>query len=1216
MNAQSHPLILLALLAFVALSETSSAQRATVVNTENIVQTAIGGKGWAAASADQNLAVGDRIRTRQRSRATLRLTDLYTMRLEQFTTVEIATGLFDEGKPRLDVGAGAAFIFSREKSGEIDIKTPAANGAMRGTQLFVQVAADGTSSFQVLEGQVELANEQGSLLLDSGEAGEATPGRAPKRTAVIEASNLLQWALYYPAVLDPDEAGMTDDEKQTVAKSLAAYRAGDLLGALEALPANPPQGSGGRLYHAAVMLGVGRLDEAEKVLKAVPAEDPGRRAITRMTDAVKFRERGAWLNESLATAGEAMAESYYRQSRSDLKGAREAARIATERSPRNGYTWTRLAELEFSFGRTNEAREALARGLEFTPRNARVHALQGFIHSANNEIEAARASFEEAVRLDGSFGNGWLGLGLTKTRRGDLAGGRADLQTAATVEPTISMFHSYLGKAFSMENKPLEARKDLDLARKLDPNDPTPLLYSALELQQQNRINEAIGDMGESIRLNDNRRVFRSQLLLDQDRAVRGANLARIYQDAGMQDVAVREATRAVESDYTNPSAHLFLANSFDALRDPTRTQLRYETPWFNELLLSNLLSPVGGGPLSQFVSQQEYSKMLESDGIGASFLTELRSDGESRTTASVFGNHGNVSFGLDYYLREGDLDRPYSDGRLEEFYGQLKWQPTPDDIFYFLGKWQQAESGDNFQTFDNRPLEPGLDFEEDQKPGLLLAGWNHRWAPGSHTLFLGGYLSADQVLRNPTSTQLLVDRDSTGLRPGFIQTTGFVDEFTDPSLNNATPPSVGFGPDGESLVYSGDLLRAIRPYLGTGDVLDVSGEPFDFETHRSFEIYTSEIQHIQQSERNLLIAGGRFQTGQFETDTMMSVDRPNFTGGFETPAVMQSTEVDFERMSLYAYDYWNVLPNLTLIGGLAWDRIEYPENFRNPPVSDKQRTDDKLSGKLGFTYVPSRWVTLRGAYAEGLGGVIFDESVRLEPVQIAGFNQAYRTVISESIAGSVETPEYEIWGLSAEGSLTTRTWWGISFNRIGQDVDRTRGVFTGYNEALFLSTPAYFADDTRERLEYEEQSLTFTLNQLLGDRFSVGAGIRFTCSELQTTLPDLAGQSFADVTDEATLTEIMLSANWNSPTGLFARVEANYYHQDLDDDPARGLIRSGDSFWQFNALAGYRFNQNQCEIAAGVLNIGGTDYQLSSLNPRNEIVRDRTAVLTLRMSF
>lgn len=1194
------------------------AEQATILETVNIVQSsARGTSGWTAAKTDEKLAVGDRIRTRQRSRATLRLSDLYTMRLEQFTTVEIVPGLLGTDKPRLDLGAGAAFIFSREKSGEIDIKTPAANGAMRGTQLFVQVAEDGTSHFQVLEGSVELGNGSGKLMLNAGEAGEASPGRAPRRTAVIEAVNLLQWALHYPAVLDPDELGMSSGGSKVAAKSLAAYRSGDLLGALEKYPASTPGSKGDRLFRSAVLLGAGRLDEARKGLAGIPAQDSGRRAIERLADAVKFREGDQWADADLRTAGEAIAESYYRQSRSDLAGALDAARIATRIRPENGFAWTRVAELEFSFGRTRQARTALESALEFTPCSARAHALRGFILSADNRIDEARAEFEEALRLDPSFGNAWLGRGLTKTKRGDLAGGRADIQTAATVEPTISVFHSYLGKALSMENKPLEAGKDLDLARRLDPNDPTPWLYSAIEKQQRNRINEAIGDLNESILLNDNRRVYRSQFLLDQDRAVRSSNLAQLYQDAGMRDVAVREATRAVEVDYTNSSAHLFLANSYDSLRDPRRVQLRYETPWFNELLISNLLSPVGGGPLSQFVSQQEYSKMLESDGIGASVLSELWTNGESRTATSVFGTHGNVSYGIDYYLREGDMDRPDSNARLEEIYGQFKWQATPDDIFYFLGKFQDQKSGDNFDNYDNVPTEPDVKFEEQQDPGLLLAGWNHRWAPGSNTLFFGGYLSAEQTLRNPNSSQLLVERDSAALRPGFITSNQFgFDVFTDPALNNANPLAVGFGPDGESLIYSGDLLRAIRPYLGSGDVISAQSAPFDFETHREWGIYTAELQHILQTDRNLLIAGGRMQAGEFETQARLLAARPNFLGGFETPAVEQSQTEDFNRASLYLYDYWNVLPDLTLIGGVAWDRIEHPENFRYPPLGDGQRDDDGFSGKFGFNYVPCRWVTFRGAYAEGLGGVTFDESVRLEPVQIAGFNQAYRTVISESLAGSVETPRYEIYGLSAEGSLPSRTWWGLSWNMIEQDVDRSRGIFTGYSAGVFPSTPAYFADNTTEHLDYEEQSITFTLNQLLGDQFSAGAGLRVTRSELHTTLPELIGAgAFTDITDEATLSELMFNLNWNSPTGLFARIEANYYHQDLDDDPTVPP-RSGDSFWQFNALAGYRFLDNRCEISAGVLNIGGTDYNLSPLNPREEILRERTGVLQMRMTF
>jgi hypothetical protein len=187
----------------------------------------------------------------------------------------------------------------------------------------------------------------------------------------------------------------------------------------------------------------------------------------------------------------------------------------------------------------------------------------------------------------------------------------------------------------------------------------------------------------------------------------------------------------------------------------------------------------------------------------------------------------------------------------------------------------------------------------------------------------------------------------------------------------------------------------------------------------------------------------------------------------------------------------------------------------------------------------------------------------------------------------------------------------------IEQDVDRSRGIFTGYSAGVFPSTPAYFADTTAERLDYEEQSLALTVNQLIGNEFSVGAGFRLTRSELGTTLPELAGAGpFANLEDEATLSEVMLSANWNSPTGLFARVEANYFSQDLEEDPSRLPVRSGDSFWQFNALAGYRFNENRCEVSAGVLNIGGTDYQLGPLNPRAEIVRDRTAVLRVRYSF
>ena len=1225
MTTQTTVTMLAGLFVSAALTVVARSQNAIVVEIENIVQTSTGGKAaWVMATPKQSLAVADRIRTRQRSRATVALTGLYMVRLDQFTTLEITPRLVGARKPTLDLSGGAAFIFSRERHGEIDVRLPAANAALRGTQLFAQVLPGGKSRIQVLEGQVELSNAAGKIMLEPGEAGEVSPGHAPHRTAVLEANNILQWALYYPAVLDPDELGLRAGKSTNLEKSLAAYRRGDLLEAVARLPGQAPVGTAPRLYQAGVLLAVGRLDEARGLLVGVPRDHPGRQALERLIAAVLHRPVTDWRPDSIKTAAAALAESYDLQSQGKLEPARVAAARATELAPLNGYAWTRLAELEFSFAHDKAARAAIDKAQSLSPDNARTHALRGFILSAENRIADARAEFDRSIRLDGGFGNGWLGLGLTKIKQGDLAGGRADLQTAATVEPTMSIFHSYLGKAMSQDGRQAEAAKDLKLARKLDPNDPTPPLYSALENERNNRTNTAIGDLDESIRLNDKRRLYRSEFLLDQDRAVRSANLARIYQNSGMKDVAVREATRAVESDYTNGSAHLFLANSFDARRDPDRILLRYETPWFNELLLANLLSPVGGGPLSQFVSQQEYSKLLEADGLGGSFTTEWRSNSDLRSTASIFGTHGNVSYGIDASYRNNPGERPHSAMDLKELYGQLKWQATPDDIVYFLGKWSAQNNGDMFQNYANKAESPGFKFDENQQPGLLLAGWNHRWAPGSNTLFLGGWLSVDQSLSDPASNQLLIHRDTSGMHPGFLQTNSLQqEEFTDPSLRN----SVGPGTDGESLVYSPNLLRAIAPYIGTGTLETVANGTFGFQTRRRIDIASAELQHIYQTDTNTLLFGGRWQQGRIETDATLTFIRPTYAGGFSLPAADQHFESDFQRFGLYLYDYWKVLPQLTLIGGGTWDSINHPDNFRNPPINDTQRQDQRLCGKFGFTYEPSRDFTLRGMAASGLGGLTFDESLRLEPTQLAGFNQAYRTVISESLVGSVEAPYYQTFGLSAEGHFDTRTWWGVAVNLIKQDVTRTLGAFTGYDSQAFASydgsgnliqnqTLAYFPSGTTQQLDYREASLAITLNQLIGDEFAVGLGYHLTRSELHTVYPQLQPMPGTNLTDKATLQELSLYANWNSPTGLFAHVEANGYHQSLDDDPARHLNRSGDSFLQFNAWAGYRFDHNMCEIAAGVLNIGNSDYQLSPLTPYGQIPRDRTFFMTARMSF
>ena len=542
--------------------------------------------------------------------------------------------------------------------------------------------------------------------------------------------------------------------------------------------------------------------------------------------------------------------------------------------------------------------------------------------------------------------------------------------------------------------------------------------------------------------------------------------------------------------------------------------------------------------------------------------------------------------------------------------------------MFYALIKWQNEKSGDLLQDYDNRPGNAGLRFEEKQTPGLLLASWNHRWSPGVHTLFLGGRLAADQVLTAPGTDQLLLQRDPAYLQLGFLQSDGNGGlEYSSATLRNATVPPVSQNPDGSQKV-SADFQSGIAPFLGLGPVTGVYSDKFDFATQRKFEIYSAEIQQIWQSRRQTLLLGGRWQGGPFDTKARLDLRDPAVASFFTSPAALQDVSVDFERRSVYAYDFLTVVPGLTLIAGGSWDLLKHPDNFRNPPVDDRQDKTEKTSGKFGFTFSPSPWFTLRGVYLEALGGVTFDESVRLEPVQLAGFNQAFRTVISESVAGagSVEAPVYRNRGLSIEGSLPTRTWWGASFNLLTEDVQRTVGAFDLLTVPDLPHGIPILPAGTTEALAYREEVFTAGVNQLIGSEFAVGAGYRHTRSDLHyraTQIPVSLAAS-AERFDVAALHETTFNANWNSPAGWFARTEANWFVQDLGGTIGGqpGNTPPGDDFWQINLQAGLRFHRNQREVTVGVLNFTGRDYHLSPLSSMPELPRARTFFLRCRVSF
>lgn len=1117
----------------------------------------VGATIWSPGTTNQTLQVGDRLRTGLRSRATVRLSNLSVLRVNELTTLQIQAPSAPGKQAGLDLKSGAAYFLSRDRPTETEFRTPLASGAIRGTEFHLAVAENGRSVVTLIEGVIALSNEHGAVDLTSDEEATVEPGQAPTKTAALYTMNTIQWCLYYPAVLDVDEIGLSASEQETLADSITAYRSGDLLQALALFPGDrAPASNPGRVYYATLLLGVGQVGEAENQIGT--DESRPAKALRRLIATVKQQPAGA---ADFQTASEWMAESYVLQADGLLEDARNSALDATEKSPNFGFAWARLAELEFSFGRVPEALAALDKALQLSPRNAQAVALKGFLLAAQNKIPAAREQFENAIALDGALGNAWLGRGLVRIRSGDATGGREDLQVATTLEPQRALLRSYLGKAFANANDAKRALKELALARKLDPNDPTAWLYSALLKQQENEVNDAVRDLEKSKELNDNRHLYRSRLLLDQDRAVRSANLAQVYRDGGMDDWSVREAGRGLSADYANYSAHLFLAESYDALRDPNQTNLRYETPWFSELLVSQLLAPVGAGNLSQYVSQQEYSKLFTQDGFGLSSSTEYRSSGDWFERASQFGTFGNTSYALDFEYRSQNGQRVNNDLEQKTFYAKLKHQFTPQDSLFFGLLAEDREFGDVAQYYNQDGTIPGVSApsptfraEEDQSPNLFL-GYHHEWSPGSHTLFLAGRLDDTLAYNDPNSRIL------------FYRYTSF-----------------------------------------TRQPFSIAVLPFVIDYERGFEAYTAELQHIQQIGRHTLVAGARYQIGW--ADTRSQVDYP-----FNVPSLisMQDFDTELERFSLYAYDQWQLLDTLLVSAGVTYDRLSFPDDIDTSPITDTESDMERWSPKAGLIWSPLPDTHLRAAYTRSLGGVFYDTSVRLEPTQIAGFNQALRSVIPESAVGLVPGTEFETWGLALDQAFKhTGTYLTIQAEMLNSEATRTLGIVT--NRAVGVPSDAA---NTRQSLDFQERTLSVTLNQLVGQHWSLGARYHISDADLDGRFIDIPanviGLTSVNQNEEATLHQVNLFGIFTHRCGFFARGDAIWTQQSN-----RGYTPDipGDDFWQFNLYGGYRFPHRKAEVRLGLLNIGDQDYRLNPLNLYNELPRERTLSVLFKFYF
>jgi tetratricopeptide (TPR) repeat protein len=1125
---------------------------------------------WLAVSGTNALRLGDRIRSGPQSRGAIRWADKSVVSFGPGAEFEISDSARIGANGGVQLVRGVFSFFHRDRRGQIPALTRGSAAGTDGTEFVMNVeVVNGVeqTTLAVIDGTVRLTNHLGTLVLTNGQQGFATPGEAPRLVAGFVANNILQWAFYYPAVIDLREVPLSDEETRQLAASIDAYRAGDLLAALAAYPAGRTPASGPeKIFRAALLLSVGEVAPAGQIIgtlqPGVAQTDRLGTVLRQLISAVRRDAVAPAATPQLAS--EQLAASYLEQSRAlgdaTLRRALALARQAAKDSPQFAFAWARVAELEFSFGRRDEAMAALDRALELAPRHAQALALKGFVTAAQNDTRGALEWFNRAIATDAALGNAWLGRGLARIRRGDVKGGREDLLVAAALEPQRAFPRSYLGKAHEAAGDTARALGELDLARRIDPADPTAPLYSALIKAEHNRVNEAIRDLELSQEMNDNRGIYRSSLLLDQDRAVRSANLARIYADAGMSDVALREAGRAVSYDYANYSAHLFLANSYAQMRDLSTDSRRYETPAYNEYLLASLLGPADGRLLAQSLSQQEYGRFFDRDTLGLGTSTEYLSRGAWRQGGVQYGTIQNLSWALEAdYLTDPGQAR-HTDMESTYLSAKVKLQLTPADSLLFMVDGMDQRSGDSWQRHDPRQSAAGVHTRELQGPNLTV-GFAHIWSDSQQTL----------LLYNHT-----------------------VDRFTHTNFHGPT-------------LLATEMFGSMDGFF-TADL--------DQRFHQRLAVDSAEAQHLARCGDFQTIAGIRFQSVRHEFGNRQIIhphNSPGLESYFGNPGTLitnQSVEVDGFRVSPYLHEQWQVVRSLVLIGGVSYDYQEQPRNIRFAPMSDRDQVQSQISPKGGFVWTPDQRSTVRAGYARSLGGISLDQSVRLEPAQVAGFASTYRTVFPDSMVGGISGAHSDVVNALIDHRLRSGTYLALGGEWLRGLVEHDVGA---YRRDLLTGTGP--GVQTTERLRFEERSLELSAHQLIGDAVSAGLSYRVSDAELERRFPGINSAFTRGVAGTGGgllhLVAADMTVRWRC--GFFAGANARWWSQDLRGNLG-GL--NEDTFWQVDLAAGYRFARHRAELTAGVLNVTDQGYRLHPVNLHPYLARERTFFTRLRMSF
>jgi tetratricopeptide (TPR) repeat protein len=844
---------------------------AQIVSVQGTVEVkSAGNTQWQPVTLNETFCQGDTIRVLEKSRAGVTLQNRSFLRINENTTI-VLEGVLQERTSLIDLLKGAAHFLSREPK-SLKVKTQYAIFGVRGTEFYTRVD-DSQSFLSVFEGSVFAENAFGSLMLTDGQAAVAQADKAPVMRVVAKPRDAVQWALYYPPVmygispevieLNPEEIG---DPLILVQRAALLLAVGQVEAALvdldRALSIDPNNGNALALQSIVAIV----QNDKDKALE-----------LARKSSEAAPQSATSWI-----------AFSYASQGRFNLEDARDHLYEAVRVEPENALAWARLSELEASFGRLDNSLKAAKTAKSLAPNLSLTQTVLGFAYLANVKIKESQAAFKKAIELDQASPLARLGLGLAKIRSGKLTEGGREIETAASLDPNNALIRSYLGKVYFEQKRmgwdqriPGLDQREFDIAKELDPNDPTAYFYDAIAKQTTNRPVEALKNYEKAIELNDNRAVFRSKLKLDSDLAARSAAVGRIYNELGFGQRGLFEGYNSVNTDPTDFSGHRFLADTYSVLP-------RHEIARVSELLQSQLLQPINITPIQP--------------GLAESNLFLIGSQGPTQTSFNEFNNplftRNRAALQLNglvgensTWAGEGIVSGIYNKLSLSAGYNHFEtdgWRTNADkkdDIAYVFAQYQLANKTSFQAEYRHREIDQG---------------------------------QLDLLFDPNISPEFRREREVDSFRLGF---------------------SHAFSPQNDVIVSFINQGVTIDQSQISGTPLNNT----DFKEKR--DGYLVELQHLFKRNKFNIVSGGGYLNQDFKQNVIVDVlpiPLPPPFPGFPPividppPQTIPQEDGNIRRANLYAYSQIEVLDSLSITAGLSADFLKIANQLDSNQLNPK----------------------------------------------------------------------------------------------------------------------------------------------------------------------------------------------------------------------------------------------------------------------------------------